>query len=298
MAGDTLSLVIRDLDLQADACERIALEGSDFQLLACAGPALILVEHGIMAFASEAQRTGAGTPAVVRPGELLMVLGGGELRIRAESGECATVLYGQFGSGTAARGKFFDDFPRHVLLVSDTGHPWLTASRDLLALEIDRPAPGSSVMVSRILDLLLIQALRIWSATRHDTASILRAAMHPRIGPILNAIHRNPFHPWSVPRLASLANISRSQFSLVFQDVSGLSPGEYVSRVKFNAITELLRTSDSTASEIAAAAGYASLASFTHAFTQRYGTSPGRWRTSARQGTVVPLSGKAAHVRS
>jgi len=57
--------------------------------------------------------------------------------------------------------------PPALVLRNGPGTPWLPLSTRLLVAEVSDPSPGAAVMISRILDLLFIHALRAWA--RADT---------------------------------------------------------------------------------------------------------------------------------
>jgi transcriptional regulator GlxA family with amidase domain len=84
-------------------------------------------------------------------------------------------------------------------------------SLSLMLAEVTQPGLGSRVMVSRVLDLLFIHALRTWAAScSRPSPGWLTAAMDPVLGPVLTAIHQAPERDWSVDELARLAAFSRA----------------------------------------------------------------------------------------
>src|SRR4051794_4014015 len=86
-----------------------------------------------------------------------------------------------------------------TIVIRGGAEPTIPLSRDLILTEVDQPKPGSRVMVSRVLDLLFIRALRLWAeADEHPHPGWLTAAMDPALGPVLSAIHQHPERDWSV----------------------------------------------------------------------------------------------------
>ena len=155
---------------------------------------------------------------------------------------------------------------------------WLRTSLELLLAETDSPSPGSHVMAARILDLLFIHALRQWAAEADSGPGWLTAAMDPRLGPVLTAVHAQPEHPWTIDELARIAVLSRSALAARFTRALGTSPAAYVTAQRLDCAAELLRDSDSPVSEVGRAVGYASEAGFSRAFRRRFGAPPLRWR--------------------
>jgi AraC-like DNA-binding protein len=155
----------------------------------------------------------------------------------------------------------------------------MEAALQLLSLETEQPGLGSSVVVSRLADILFVQAIRTYakSAGRHEFGW-LSALSDVRLAPVFRAIHTGFERPWTVGSLASLAGMSRSAFALRFKDRVGLAPLEYLARWRMFRAGALLREGTRTIAAIAHAVGYESEASFTKAFKRATGLSPGLFR--------------------
>ncbi|WP_454788731.1 AraC family transcriptional regulator [Mycolicibacterium lutetiense] len=170
--------------------------------------------------------------------------------------------------------------PAIVIRAGRPGHAWLPLSLQLLLAETAEPRPGAGVMISRILDLLFIHALREWSRSADTAPGWLTAAMDPQLGPVLTAVHNDPAHPWSVTELADLARHSRSTFAERFTRLFGQSPAAYVTERRLDRAADLLRSTTTSVSKIGRAIGYTSDSAFSRAFQRRYGAPPLRWRNN------------------
>ncbi|MEU3014386.1 AraC family transcriptional regulator [Nocardia asteroides] len=168
--------------------------------------------------------------------------------------------------------------PPVVLIRAGAERDWLTVSLHLLVVEVTDARPGAGVMISRILDLLFIHALRAWSAGDTPVPGWLTAALDPAFGPVLTAIHNRPDHPWQVAELAALARLSRSAFTDRFSRLLGQPPGAYVADRRLEHAAHLLASTAEPVGRIAGAVGYHSEAAFNRAFHRRYGMPPLRWR--------------------
>ncbi|RDI27683.1 AraC family transcriptional regulator [Lentzea flaviverrucosa] len=167
---------------------------------------------------------------------------------------------------------------------------WLPLGLALMITEVNEPRPGSRVMVSRLLDLLFIQALRLWSDSGQKTEpGWLRGALDPSLSAVVSAIHLAPGRDWQVDELARIAALSRSAFATRFTEVLGRSPGAYVLRQRLEHAARLLLTTTEQVGRIAAGVGY-SEAAFSRAFTRAYGSSPRAWRASVRARGEAPTS--------
>ncbi|NBN76875.1 helix-turn-helix domain-containing protein [Microvirga tunisiensis] len=155
---------------------------------------------------------------------------------------------------------------------------WLGRLVEMIALETAVARQGAHVATSRLLDLLIIQVLRSWAIASATEVGWLAAATDDRIGRALAAIHADPAHAWTVNELAALAGMSRTVFAERFAQLVGHTPASYIACWRLDHATGLLRTSDLTLSEIAFRSGFASAATFSRAFRQRFEATPQRWR--------------------
>lgn len=186
---------------------------------------------------------------------------------------------GLFAAGSTAADPLLSVLPRAIVIRAIApGHEWLPLSLQLLLAEITEPRPGAAVMISRILDLLFIHALREWSGSADAAPGWLTAAMDPQLAPVLTAVHNDPSHPWSVTELATLARHSRSTFAERFTRLFGQSPAAYVTERRLDRAADLLLSTTTSVSKIGQAVGYTSDSAFSRAFQRRYGAPPLRWR--------------------
>ena len=80
--------------------------------------------------------------------------------------------------------------------------------------------------------------------------------------------------------LASLANLSEKRFISTFKNTVGLSPGQYINRLRMRKAVELIGNTDKKISEIAQILGYADQYAFSKAFRRTFGESPTEFRGS------------------
>ncbi|WP_439657560.1 AraC family transcriptional regulator [Lentzea sp. HUAS TT2] len=130
---------------------------------------------------------------------------------------------------------------------------------------------GSRMILDRLCQVLLLQVLR------DHTSDVLT---HQQFGPVLKAMHDDLAHPWTVSELASVAAMSRSTFFLRFKDLMGVTPLDYLFRLRMNQAARTLRDTTGTVASIAAAVGYRTESAFSAAFKRFAGRSPGEYRTA------------------
>lgn len=159
---------------------------------------------------------------------------------------------------------------------------WLDMlSRSLLA-EARAPHAGAAIMISRLIDVLVIRAMRIWVHTAPpDEKGWLAALADARISRALKTIHDAPFQSRTVADLAAIAGMSRSNFADRFSTLVGAGPLHYQTRWRLLLASDMLKRSDARVSDVARRVGYASEAAFSRAFKAQFGVAPAISRKAA-----------------
>lgn len=153
---------------------------------------------------------------------------------------------------------------------------------ELLAEECDADFPGKDLMLRRMLEALLIEALR-WQSVGQDgaVAGLLNGMRDPALARALQAMHGNVRAGWTVAGLAGIASMSRSAFSARFGEVMGCAPIEYLARWRMAIAKEALAQGYKSLDRIADEIGYESASAFSTAFRKRLGCPPGRFAREA-----------------
>ncbi len=136
--------------------------------------------------------------------------------------------------------------------------------------------------MSRLADILLVQAIRAYIARTDCKEHGLRALADPYIGKALGLIHEQPAEPWTVEGLAAAVAMSRSGFAARFTALVGEPPLEYLARWRMTKAAQFLRESNLSMIEVAGHVGYQSEASFNRAFKRWEGVAPGAYRRHRR----------------
>lgn len=159
---------------------------------------------------------------------------------------------------------------------------WIHNTLRLMASEAEALRPGGETIVTRLADILVIQAIRSWITDDPAAKTGWLGALQDRqIGRALLLIHRDPENAWTVAGLASEVAMSRSAFAARFSELVGETPMQYVRRWKMLVAVTWLKDEGATVSQLAARLGYDSEAAFSRAFKRVTGVSPGSVRRAA-----------------
>ena len=198
----------------------------------------------------------------------------------------AEVRHGTRGGRPDVRllgGYFAFGTPDHALLVSllpalfhVRGVERLAVLVRLVADESSERRSGRELVLSRLVEVLLIEALR---STPGDDAppGLLRGLSDARIAPALRQMHAHLARAWTVPQLAKAASLSRSAFFERFTKNVGVPPIEYLFAWRMAVAKDLLRRHEFGIDEVAERVGYASASTFSTAFNRHVGSPPGRY---------------------
>lgn len=162
------------------------------------------------------------------------------------------------------------------------GNPGLDDTVRMLARELAHPQIAGSAVVNSLVDILLVQVLRAWMATRPDQClgSWLGMLTDPVVGRALERMHAEPARGWTTTSLASAISVSRATLARRFPAAVGLTPAAYLTNWRMDLAAVRLRGGEESVETIAAAVGYTSAPAFTRAFSRLHGVSPGRYRGS------------------
>ncbi len=214
---------------------------------------------------------------------------------RVGFGSDVVVLGGSLVFASRHAGLLLDALPPLIVLRGDgrdgSGAPLLGAAVRMLAAEARDPGLGSALVLDRLADILLVQALRAVAA-RDDShagagAGWLGALADPQIGQALRLMHQSRARRWTVAELAEAVGLSRSAFAERFRRRVGQPPLDYLLRWRMTAAAEALEHRGATISSIAADLGYASDSAFSNAFKRVMGSAPSHYRATLDTGPRV-----------
>jgi len=167
----------------------------------------------------------------------------------------------------------------HIQVFSEPTAPLLKTGIQHIIQEANCVQPGSVCLLTRLVELIFIEILRNYMQnSRNEQMNGVLALNDPIIGQVLNWIHTDPAHPWTVSELAQQVNVSRSALAARFTELLGQPPMQYLTQWRLQLAAHQLQNTDESIAKIASQVGYESEAAFNRAFKRYVGKPPGAWR--------------------
>ena len=248
------------------AC-RLAVSGRASILLAPGDFVLIPAAHDFTFSSVEPPASGRITEPTLRDG--------GEVRLGMLEGLPDVVfLVGHCAFGSPNAALLVSLLPD---LVHVRGEAQLATLVALVAEETRGSRPARGLVLLRLLEVLLIEALRS-SPPTDASAGLLRGLADKQLAVAIRRMHENPGQAWSVTELAAAAALSRSTFFDRFRRAVGLAPMDYLLTWRMARAQELLRQRaagrPAGIAEVARRVGYGSASTFSVAFARHVGMPP------------------------
>lgn len=209
-------------------------------------------------------------------------------RVRIDGGgEPTTLLCGALEFSDLAVGRLMSSLPPVVAVSADEDLAWARATMELMLAESRTSEPGSTVVTTRLADVLIVQAVRSWLRANAPERGWLAGIRDPNLGRAIAAFHADPGRAWDLPALAQEAGLSRSAFAARFTAVLGETPMAYVTSWRMDLAAHLVETGRLSLASVAERVGYRSEAAFNRAFRRAHGMTPGTWRRQAPLAVAV-----------
>jgi AraC-like DNA-binding protein len=249
--------------LSVDGEDETTLEAGDFVLLP-ATPGFVMSSFATASPKRIDPKLAPAATEEVRHGE-----SGGRPDVR--------LLGGAFMFGSPDASLLVSLLPR---LIHIKGPGRLSTLVGLVADEARAERAGRDVVLSRLVEVLLVEALRA-SPSKATPTGLLAGLADSRLAASIRAMHNDPASDWTVVELAKKAALSRSAYFDRFTRTLGIAPTEYLTTWRMALAKDLLRRRELAIDEVAERVGYASASTFSTAFSRHVGKPPGRFARDA-----------------
>lgn len=223
--------------------------------------------------------------AATRKGGVASLNGGGDF----------SLVSNRFGLAGNHAGLLLRMLPPIVHIRDAPGQAALRWSIERMMAELRDPAPGGSLIIEHLAQMMLVQALRLHLAEGPGIGWLFALA-DKRMSLALTAIHDTPARRWTLQELAAIAGMSRSSFALKFKAMVGLPPMDYLAQWRMALAGDRLENSRDPIAVIAPSLGYDSEAAFSTAFKRIMGCPPRQYGRGRKPVTDLPTQ-TAAPIR-
>ena len=196
-------------------------------------------------------------------------------------GERATVICGFLASTSADDNPILATLPPSLHLPVDQSGvgEWVRSTFQFAANEVAAGNPGSGAVLSKLSELLFVEAIRRYvSSLPPGSRGWLAGLQDPYVSKALSKIHGAVARSWTVEALGREIGLSRSALADRFLRTVGVSPMQYVAHWRIQVAKFRLRTTQWPMIDIAEEIGYESESAFSRAFKKLVGKPPAKWR--------------------
>lgn len=284
---------MRDLDPTGtdpltELLERVRTSGAVFEQSSLEGRRLLSMTNGsplavVVPLRGRIRITPEGGPPVdLGPGHAAILAGGAPYEITVQDAlgeppETTSLMTGRYTLAGNMPARLLAALPPLAMIETEPdGCPVSTAG----FAEIDRTLPGRQAFLDRMLDLLLVAALRAWfTRPGAPVPDWYRAHADAVTATALRLLDDDLAHRWTLAELAAKTGTSRAALARRFSDRVGRPPMTYLRERRLDRAADLLRDTDLTLTAIAARVGFSTPFALSTAFKRCRGHSPSRHRS-------------------
>ena len=202
------------------------------------------------------------------------------------SGRVAVLICGGIELGGRVAPPLIDLLPRVIVAPkpAQSGSS-LRPTLELMGREAMARKAGGAAITNHLATVVVLQAIRGWLLTAAAApGSWVKALTEPKLAMSISLMHRHPERRWTANKLAAEVGWSRSVFFDRFAKALGMPPNEYLTRLRMNIATTMLRDRSLGILDIAGRVGYSSEAAFSRAYKSIAGVPPSSVRRQSARG--------------
>ncbi len=191
-----------------------------------------------------------------------------------DSGLKTTILCGVIRLDHPSADLIIDAMPEVIHIQSSKApySSWMNQTVRLIAEEAEQTQLGGETVLTRLADVMVIQALRHWINHQQDEQSgWLSALRDARIGKSLALIHKHPEIAWTLELLGKEIGMSRTAFANRFSELVGEPMLQYLTKWRINIAKMKLRDGEKVTLDFVEQLGYKSESAFRRTFKKLTG---------------------------
>ncbi|MDT7710832.1 MAG: hypothetical protein QOG20_6439 [Pseudonocardiales bacterium] len=156
-------------------------------------------------------------------------------------------------------------------------------------------APDRRVLAPIYLQEIVYRVLQSEQCDRLVDAAAQESARNP-VSDVIHYVSERLSQPLTIADLAEHVSMSPSTFAHLFRDATGMSPYQFVKRMRLDRARGLLVDGTLNASEVAKSVGYSSLSAFITEFKRHFGVTPRAYAEAQRGGVALRVDRATAPV--
>jgi AraC-like DNA-binding protein len=217
------------------------------------------------------------------PGEVFMQSLASDAPLFSQSPAATQLLCGHYEFHRDFRHPLFEELPPiiHVKSATGTNAQELPDVIRILVREMSTSPPGTTAVIERLAEILLIQVIRANLQTTDSRNNFAKGLSDPRLARAIQLIHQQPERRLKLGDLAAEAGMSRSAFAFHFRVKTGTTPSAYLTLWRMCLARGYLQDRGLSVTQSAHLVGYESEVAFNRAFRRHFGISPGKLRAKS-----------------
>jgi AraC-like DNA-binding protein len=196
-------------------------------------------------------------------------------------GDALQMVCGFLGCDSDLTNPIVSTLPSAMILkVEDTpAADWIRSTFQYAAYEVVNGRTGSTAVLSKLSELLFVEAVRQYvQGLPEEQSGWLAGLRDPAVSRALALMHADFVRDWTVDELGREVGVSRSAFAERFTRMIGVAPMHYLADWRLQVAAQKLRDTGELLGRISEQVGYESEAAFSRAFKKKFGAAPATWR--------------------
>ncbi|BDX05790.1 AraC family transcriptional regulator [Planctobacterium marinum] len=191
------------------------------------------------------------------------------LELNSEASEKTVLLCGVVKIRHPSGEMLLNDMPP-IIHVQREHHLFSSVMEGIVNLifqEAEANFLGGETVITRLVDILMIQTIRQWVMKGDEYhGQWLKALKDPKIGKSLSLIHQHPEITWTIESLGKDVGMSRTAFATQFTLLVGDTPMNYLTSWRMNLAELRIKSGEKVTLDFIESLGYQSESSFRRAF--------------------------------